>query len=57
VIEDLAGDPEFAAGYLQAVREDGDDQELMDAMRRVATAFGGVPELDEPAQRNAKISN
>jgi probable addiction module antidote protein len=54
VIEDLAGDPEFAAGYLNAVLEDGDQQELMIALRRVATAFGGVPKLAESAELNAK---
>ncbi len=54
VIEDLAADPEFAAGYLNAVLEDGDQQELMTALRRVAIAFGGVPRLAELTELNAK---
>ncbi len=37
--------PEFAAEYLNAVLEDGDQQELLLALRRMADAFGGVPKL------------
>ena len=54
VIEDLRSDPEFAAGYLNSVLEDGDQQELMTALRRVAIAFGGVPKLAELTELNAK---
>lgn len=54
VIEELRSDPEYAAGYLNAVLEDGDQQELMTALRRVAQAFGGVPKLAEQAELNAK---
>lgn len=33
-------DPQYAAEYLNAVLEDGDQEELMLALRRVASAFG-----------------
>ena len=46
-------DPEFAAEYLNAVLEDGDQRELMLALRRMATAFGGVSRLAHEAQLNA----
>jgi probable addiction module antidote protein len=53
VIEELRDDPEYAAEYLNAVLEDGDQEELMLAMRRIATAFGGVSKLAEQAELNA----
>lgn len=46
-------DPEFAAAYLHAVLADGDQDELMVALRYVAEAFGGVPKLAARAQLNA----
>lgn len=52
-IESLRRDPKFAAEYLNAVLEDGDQKELMVALRYVATAFGGVPKLAEQAELNA----
>jgi probable addiction module antidote protein len=45
-------DPLFAAKYLDAVLEDGDQEELMLAMRRLADAFGGISELAESAKLN-----
>jgi DNA-binding phage protein len=39
----LRKDPKFAVEYLNAVLQDGDEQELMVAMRRIADAMGGVP--------------
>ena len=42
-IESFRRDPEFAAEYLNAVLADGDQEELLVALRRVAAAFGGVP--------------
>lgn len=52
-IESFRKDPKFAAEYLNAVREDGDREELMVALRYVATAFGGVPKLAEQMELNA----
>ena len=40
-IESFRDDPEFAAEYLNQVLEDGDQDELMVALRRLAGAFGG----------------
>jgi len=44
-VESLRKDPKFAVEYLNAVLQDGDEQELMVAMRRIADAMGGVPQL------------
>ena len=46
-------DPEFAAEYLNAVLEDGDQQELLLALRRMAEAFGGVSKLAQTTNLNA----
>ena len=47
-------DPEFAAEYLNQVLEDGDQKELLVAMRRIAEAFGGVAELARRTNLHAK---
>ena len=52
-IESFREDPEFAAEYLNQVLEDGDQDELMVALRRMAGAFGGVGEIAEAADLNA----
>ena len=52
-IESFRKDPKFAGEYLNAVLEDGDQEELMVALRHVATAFGGVPKLAEQTELNA----
>ena len=46
-------DPRFAAAYLNAVLVDGDQSELMVALRYMARAFGGVPQLAIHAGLNA----
>ncbi len=46
-------DPKFAAEYLNAVLGDGDQRELLMALRRIAHAFGGVPRLAATAELNA----
>jgi probable addiction module antidote protein len=51
--EMLREDRQFAAEYLNAVLEDGDQKELMLALRRIAKAFGGVSKLAEQAELNA----
>jgi probable addiction module antidote protein len=49
VIEDLKNDPEYAEAYLRVAFEEfeqeGDSEHLMVALRNVAEAQGGVPEL------------
>lgn len=52
-IEAFRKDPRFAAEYLNAVLEEGDQEELMVALRYMAEAFGGVQKLAESAQLNA----
>lgn len=52
-IEALRADPEYAAAFLSAVLEDGDQQEVMMAMRRMTQAFGGVSKLAEQTELNA----
>ena len=38
-------DPKFAASYLNATLRDGDQKELLLALRYVAEAFGGVSKI------------
>jgi probable addiction module antidote protein len=52
-VESFRKDPKFAAEYLNAVLEDGDQQELLVALRYLADAFGGVSQLAEQAELNA----
>jgi len=46
-IQEFKDNPHDAAAYLSAVLEDGDQEEVLLALRRVTTAFGGVPKLAE----------
>jgi len=46
-------DPAFAAEYLNAVIEDGSQEEIMTALRRVAEAFG-MKQIAESAKVNPK---
>jgi probable addiction module antidote protein len=50
----LARDPVFASEYLNEVILDGDQQEFMLAMRRMAAASGGVSAIAQKAGLNAK---
>ena len=52
-VESVCEDPAFAAEYLNLILEDGDQEELMLALRRLAEAFGGVQKLAEDAALNA----
>jgi probable addiction module antidote protein len=52
-IESLRSDPQFAAEYLNAVLDDGDQEELLLALRYLANAYGGVPKLAASAKLNA----
>jgi probable addiction module antidote protein len=51
-VESLGKDPAFAVEYLNAVLADGDIDELLLALRRVAQGFGGVSKLAAEAQLN-----
>lgn len=46
-------DSAFAAEYLNAVLADGDQEEVMVALRRLSQAFGGVSKLAKTADLNA----
>lgn len=52
VVELLHDDPAFAAQYLNDVLADGDQEELMTALRRVAQASGGVQAVADTAKLN-----
>lgn len=52
-IESFRKDPAFAAEYLNTVLEEGDQEELLLALRYIAKAFGGVSKLAEEASLNA----
>jgi len=52
-IESFKKDPEYAAEYLNAVLEDGTQEELMLALRRIAAAHG-MKDVAETAQLNPK---
>ena len=43
----------FATEYLNAILEDGDQKELMLALRRISEAFGGAQKLARSARLNA----
>jgi probable addiction module antidote protein len=50
----LRKDPAFAAEYLNSVIEDGDQAELLVALRHVVDAGAGVQKVAEAAELNAK---
>ena len=45
-------DPAFATQYLNDVLNEGDQADLLVALRQVAQAFGGVPVIAEKAHLN-----
>lgn len=51
-IEMFRRDPEFAMAYLDAILQDGDQEELMVALRRMSEAFGGVAKLAASSSLN-----
>jgi len=52
-IERFKKDPEYAAEYLNAVLEDGTQEELLLALRRIAAAHG-MKDIAETAKLNPK---
>lgn len=52
-VEMFRGDPDLAAEYLNAVLTDGDETDLMLALRTLSKAFGGVQEVARQAEVNA----
>ena len=53
-IQEFKDNPQDAAAYLSAVLEDGDHEEVLLALRRITTAFGGELKLAEQTNLNAK---
>ena len=45
-------DAAFATQYLNAILEEGDQSDLLIALRQMAKAFGGVPKIAEKAHLN-----
>ena len=52
-IESFRRDSKFAAEYLDAVLADGDQEEVLTALRYMAKAFGGVRGLANGTRLNA----
>jgi len=52
-VESFRRDRQFAAAYLDQVLADGDQEELMLALRRLSEAFGGVTGLAKQAGLNS----
>ena len=52
-VEMFRNDPGLAADYLNAVLSDGDETDLMLALRDLSKAFGGVREIGRQAEVNA----
>lgn len=52
VVDSFRRDRKLAAAYLDEVLTDGDQKELMLALRRLSEAFGGVPSLAQRAGLN-----
>ncbi|WP_295434445.1 addiction module antidote protein [uncultured Thiodictyon sp.] len=52
-VESFRSDPDYAADYLNAVLEDGDQEELLETLRYMAGAFGGMTGLAEETALNA----
>ncbi|HEV8717027.1 MAG TPA: addiction module antidote protein [Candidatus Binatia bacterium] len=52
-VESFRKDPLLAAEYLNAVLADGDQEEVLLALRRLSKAFGGVSKLAKEAELNA----
>jgi len=52
-LDSFRRDSRLAAEYLNAVLEDGEQEEVMFALRRLAEAFGGVQAVADAANLNA----
>jgi len=50
--EAFSNDPAYAVELLNSILEDGDQAELLIALRQMTRAFGGMPKVAEKAQLN-----
>ena len=51
--EQFRDDPEFALQLINSILEDGDQAELLIALRQLAKAFGGLQEVADRAHLNS----
>jgi probable addiction module antidote protein len=52
MVEMYRDKPEMAIEMINALLEDGEPQEMLVVLRRLANAFGGVPAVAEAAELN-----
>jgi probable addiction module antidote protein len=52
-VESFRKNPQLAAEYLNAVLAEGEQEEVLLALRRLSAAFGGVSTLAKKAELNA----
>ncbi len=52
MVEAYRNDPELARQVINTILEDGDQGELLIALRQMAKAFGGIQSVAEQAQLN-----
>ena len=52
MVEAYRNDPELARQVINSILEDGDQGELLIALRQMAKAFGGIQSVAEQAQLN-----
>jgi probable addiction module antidote protein len=50
--EILRSDPAYAVELLNSILDDGDQGELLIALRQMTRAFGGIPKVAEEAELN-----
>jgi len=50
--EMFAKDPAFAAEFLDDILEDGEQGDLLVALRQMANAFGGIPQIAQKSKLN-----
>ena len=53
MVEVFRADPSYAVELLNAILEDGDQGELLSALRQMTKAFGGAAKVAERAQLNS----
>jgi probable addiction module antidote protein len=51
--EAFRADPDYAVELLNSILEDGDQGELLIALRQMTKAFGGMPKVAEQANLNS----
>ena len=51
-IESFRNDPKFAADYLNTILEEGDQEELLTALRYLSAASGGVANIAAQTELN-----